>query len=77
METKSVFFGGKAAVYGITYIGSSVALESTVINLEVAILNIKSSTLRVPCGPPEHREASGRFCARFELRNIPVALHSR
>ena len=34
------------------YVGGSVALESAVINLEVAILNINSSALEVACGPP-------------------------
>jgi hypothetical protein len=38
--------------FGITYVGGSVALESAVINLEVAILNKNSSALEVACGPP-------------------------
>jgi hypothetical protein len=50
MEEKSGNF--LESGYGITYMGSSVAPEGAVINLEVAALDKNSSSLSVPCGPP-------------------------
>jgi hypothetical protein len=38
--------------FGITYIGSSVALEGALMDLHISIESINGSALRVACPPP-------------------------